>query len=330
MAPIPPPASRAHPPGSTSTSFLSSRHRTNYASCPSISAAQRAWLMRKAATHLAFGPAPAASGGPRPLTPAPAPPWAGFGTHIVAPPPPLVLTVHKPGLWPLALRPDSAAFPWAVFWVPCHKPVVPSFSPGRTTGAFDNEIVMMNHVYRERFPKVGSAWRLDQPQLPSMLLSLQWHLLSSWLRPPICPFLFFPNSVSQTPPSPTHTYTRCFFSSNLWTPSSYLLSLPPPSAHVAPQPRPMTRSPRLPCSPPRPQHRWRAVCRSFWPPSHPAPSWHWLTASWVSSTTKSSSWPATAWPSLERLLSPPATSWRCRRSWRGCCRMCVGAGERRV
>ncbi|KAF4014355.1 hypothetical protein G4228_006851 [Cervus hanglu yarkandensis] len=26
-------------------------------------------------------------------------------------------------------------------------------SPGRTTGTFDNEIVMMNHVYRERFPK---------------------------------------------------------------------------------------------------------------------------------------------------------------------------------
>lgn len=31
----------------------------------------------------------------------------------------------------------------------CHP-----FSPGRTSGTFDNEIVMMNHVYRERFPKV--------------------------------------------------------------------------------------------------------------------------------------------------------------------------------
>ncbi|XP_037673900.1 microtubule-associated serine/threonine-protein kinase 3 isoform X3 [Choloepus didactylus] len=28
-----------------------------------------------------------------------------------------------------------------------------SLSPGRTSGNFDNEIVMMNHVYRERFPK---------------------------------------------------------------------------------------------------------------------------------------------------------------------------------
>ncbi|XP_060000746.1 microtubule-associated serine/threonine-protein kinase 3 isoform X15 [Lagenorhynchus albirostris] len=88
--------------------------------------------------------------------------------------------------------------------------------------------------------------------------------------------------------------------------------------HHSPRLRPRSRSLR-------PQHRWRAVCRSFWPPSHPAPGWHWLTASWVSSTTKSSSWPATAWPSLERLLSPPATSWRCRRSWRGCCRMPMSA-----
>lgn len=31
------------------------------------------------------------------------------------------------------------------------------FSPGRTSGTFDNEIVMMNHVYRERFPKVCPA-----------------------------------------------------------------------------------------------------------------------------------------------------------------------------
>ncbi|CDQ92513.1 unnamed protein product, partial [Oncorhynchus mykiss] len=28
-----------------------------------------------------------------------------------------------------------------------------SLSPGRTCGTFDNEIVMMNHVYKERFPK---------------------------------------------------------------------------------------------------------------------------------------------------------------------------------
>lgn len=39
----------------------------------------------------------------------------------------------------------------------------PPFSPGRTTGNFDNEIIMMNHVYRERFPKVGSPGQLDWP-----------------------------------------------------------------------------------------------------------------------------------------------------------------------
>lgn len=32
------------------------------------------------------------------------------------------------------------------------------FSPGRTCGSFDNEIVMMNHVYKERFPKVSSIF----------------------------------------------------------------------------------------------------------------------------------------------------------------------------
>ncbi|XP_046293100.1 microtubule-associated serine/threonine-protein kinase 3 isoform X3 [Marmota monax] len=33
------------------------------------------------------------------------------------------------------------------------RPRSRSLSPGRTSGTFDNEIVMMNHVYRERFPK---------------------------------------------------------------------------------------------------------------------------------------------------------------------------------
>lgn len=27
-------------------------------------------------------------------------------------------------------------------------------SPGRSPSSYDNEIVMMNHVYKERFPKV--------------------------------------------------------------------------------------------------------------------------------------------------------------------------------
>ncbi|KAL1023242.1 hypothetical protein UPYG_G00038200 [Umbra pygmaea] len=33
------------------------------------------------------------------------------------------------------------------------RPRSRSLSPGRTMGSFDNEIVMMNHVYKERFPK---------------------------------------------------------------------------------------------------------------------------------------------------------------------------------
>ncbi|XP_028906232.1 microtubule-associated serine/threonine-protein kinase 3 isoform X2 [Ornithorhynchus anatinus] len=36
---------------------------------------------------------------------------------------------------------------------PCMRPRSRSLSPGRTSGTFDNEIVMMNHVYKERFPK---------------------------------------------------------------------------------------------------------------------------------------------------------------------------------
>ncbi|XP_066205904.1 microtubule-associated serine/threonine-protein kinase 3 isoform X9 [Saccopteryx leptura] len=36
---------------------------------------------------------------------------------------------------------------------PCLRPRSRSLSPGRTTGPFDSEAVMMNRVYRERFPK---------------------------------------------------------------------------------------------------------------------------------------------------------------------------------
>nr|XP_014351941.1 PREDICTED: microtubule-associated serine/threonine-protein kinase 3-like [Latimeria chalumnae] len=36
---------------------------------------------------------------------------------------------------------------------PSLRPRSRSLSPGRTTSSFDNEIVMMNHVYKERFPK---------------------------------------------------------------------------------------------------------------------------------------------------------------------------------
>ncbi|XP_057217800.1 microtubule-associated serine/threonine-protein kinase 3 isoform X3 [Triplophysa rosa] len=36
---------------------------------------------------------------------------------------------------------------------PFMRPRSRSLSPGRTSGSFDNEIIMMNHVYKERFPK---------------------------------------------------------------------------------------------------------------------------------------------------------------------------------
>uniref|UniRef100_A0ABM5ELG9 non-specific serine/threonine protein kinase n=1 Tax=Pogona vitticeps TaxID=103695 RepID=A0ABM5ELG9_9SAUR len=36
---------------------------------------------------------------------------------------------------------------------PYFRPRSRSLSPGRTSGTFDNEVVMMNHVYKERFPK---------------------------------------------------------------------------------------------------------------------------------------------------------------------------------
>ncbi|XP_043946693.1 microtubule-associated serine/threonine-protein kinase 3 isoform X2 [Protopterus annectens] len=36
---------------------------------------------------------------------------------------------------------------------PHMRPRSRSLSPGRTSGCFDNEIIMMNHVYKERFPK---------------------------------------------------------------------------------------------------------------------------------------------------------------------------------
>lgn len=35
-------------------------------------------------------------------------------------------------------------------------------SPGRTSGTFDNEVVMMNHVYKERFPKVTAGTGEDE------------------------------------------------------------------------------------------------------------------------------------------------------------------------
>lgn len=45
-------------------------------------------------------------------------------------------------------------------------------SPGRSPSSYDNEIVMMNHVYKERFPKVrvgaggGGSVEYDQRRGP--------------------------------------------------------------------------------------------------------------------------------------------------------------------
>uniref|UniRef100_A0A8D0FNM8 non-specific serine/threonine protein kinase n=1 Tax=Strix occidentalis caurina TaxID=311401 RepID=A0A8D0FNM8_STROC len=52
-------------------------------------------------------------------------------------------------------------FPWVLavgmlggtLWVPWVPAVFPPPSPGRSPSSHDNEIVMMNHVYKERFPK---------------------------------------------------------------------------------------------------------------------------------------------------------------------------------
>lgn len=33
------------------------------------------------------------------------------------------------------------------------------FSPGRSPVSFDSEIIMMNHVYKERFPKVRICFK---------------------------------------------------------------------------------------------------------------------------------------------------------------------------
>lgn len=49
-----------------------------------------------------------------------------------------------------AMQPKFLLFP--PVWFQSHA--FSFFSPGRTSGSFDNEIVMMNHVYKERFPKV--------------------------------------------------------------------------------------------------------------------------------------------------------------------------------
>lgn len=41
----------------------------------------------------------------------------------------------------------------AVYYSPAYV-CISLYSPGRSPSCYDNEIVMMNHVYKERFPKV--------------------------------------------------------------------------------------------------------------------------------------------------------------------------------
>ena len=54
---------------------------------------------------------------------------------------------------------SSPFFPSCLFLFPLFSSSLflfsPLCSPGRTSGSFDNEIIMMNHVYKERFPKVS-------------------------------------------------------------------------------------------------------------------------------------------------------------------------------
>lgn len=42
-----------------------------------------------------------------------------------------------------------------------------SCSPGRSPSSYDNEIVMMNHVYKERFPKVKQPAPPPAPPTPT-------------------------------------------------------------------------------------------------------------------------------------------------------------------
>lgn len=67
------------------------------------------------------------------------------------------------------------------------------YSPGRSPISFDHEIVMMNHVYKERFPKVGPV--ATPP--PSMLVLplCFWATSVTHLRFP--PLLLLPQATAQ-------------------------------------------------------------------------------------------------------------------------------------
>lgn len=145
--------------------------------------------------------------------------------------------------------------------------VFSSSSPGRTCGTFDNEIVMMNHVYKERFPKVGIIIFWLTPLFPSTSIdssSSQNTFVSTF----ICSFylLFICQSYLGDDSIFLIIYdvlcdVRC-----LWCTLSlkFIVTVDVIS---------------------RPQLRWRGVC---WTSSLTAPQTApclWLTACWASSST---------------------------------------------
>lgn len=110
-------------------------------------------------------------------------------------------------------------------------------SPGRSPSCYDNEIVMMNHVYKERFPKVGqhSATRLAPVATPLQITKDPTHpfpLLPLLTLLPLFPSttLLIPSPILPSPPTllPSSPFLSpvllLILSSPL--PSSYLL---PPS-----------------------------------------------------------------------------------------------------
>jgi hypothetical protein len=73
------------------------------------------------------------------------------------------------------------------------------FSPGRSPVSFDSEIIMMNHVYKERFPKVRICFK-GENDIPQRLQSegvkcrerspaLKEASSRAWWRTPLIPAL---------------------------------------------------------------------------------------------------------------------------------------------
>lgn len=120
------------PPRSASTSCPTSPPWTSSTFSPNTSAAPRASRMRMAAAApQPCGRARGASGGP-------ASPNCKRAWGLVHRETPVPVNRQRTGQTGLL-----------------------SHSPGRSPSSYDNEIVMMNHVYKERFPKVrrvGGGW----------------------------------------------------------------------------------------------------------------------------------------------------------------------------